>query len=67
MVERPPPTWGGGLWVFVKLVTDDGLEGVGECSWHARQNKMAAEMIKDKGSFGRHPEGPDDSGLQQPI
>ena len=34
MVAVPPPHWGGRHWIFVKLVTDDGIEGVGECTYH---------------------------------
>ncbi|MDF0599165.1 mandelate racemase/muconate lactonizing enzyme family protein [Psychromarinibacter sp. C21-152] len=27
----PPPGWGGRYWIFVKLTTDDGITGWGEC------------------------------------
>lgn len=30
VVGNPPPTWGGRYFIFVKLVTDTGIEGVGE-------------------------------------
>jgi 2-dehydro-3-deoxyphosphogalactonate aldolase len=30
VVGNPPPTWGGRYFIFVKLVTDSGIEGIGE-------------------------------------
>jgi len=30
LVENPPPGRGGGKWLFVKLTTDNGIEGIGE-------------------------------------
>ena len=30
VVGNPPPHFGGRYFVFLKLVTDDGIEGVGE-------------------------------------
>ena len=30
IVGNPPPGFGGRYFVFVKLVNDDGLEGIGE-------------------------------------
>jgi 2-dehydro-3-deoxyphosphogalactonate aldolase len=30
VVGNPPPTWGGRYFIFLKLVTDTGIEGVGE-------------------------------------
>ena len=30
VVGNPPPHRGGRNWVFLKLYTDDGIEGVGE-------------------------------------
>ena len=29
-VENPPPAHGGRTWIFVKLTTDNGIEGIGE-------------------------------------
>lgn len=49
IVEVPPPRWGGSRWVFVKLVTDEGIEGAGECSYHGQQGPMYAALIKDLG------------------
>ena len=31
VVGNPPPTRGGRYFLFLKLITDDGIEGVGEC------------------------------------
>ena len=30
VVGNPPPTWGGRYFIFVKLTTDTGIEGIGE-------------------------------------
>jgi galactonate dehydratase len=30
VVGNPPPSFGGQYFIFVKLVTDDGIEGIGE-------------------------------------
>jgi 2-dehydro-3-deoxyphosphogalactonate aldolase len=30
VVGNPPPTWGGRYFIFLKLVTDSGIEGLGE-------------------------------------
>jgi len=30
VVGNPPPTWGGRYFIFLKLVTDTGIEGLGE-------------------------------------
>ena len=30
IVENPPPSRGGANWLFVKLTTDDGIEGIAE-------------------------------------
>ena len=35
VVEVPPPHHGGRNWVFVKLITDNGIEGIGEVSMAA--------------------------------
>lgn len=49
MIDVPPPHWGGRHWIFVKLVTDEGIEGVGECTYHTRLNHVVIELIKDWG------------------
>ncbi len=30
VVGNPPPHFGGRYWVFLKLTTDNGIEGIGE-------------------------------------
>jgi len=30
VVGNPPPTWGGRYFIFLKLITDSGIEGLGE-------------------------------------
>ena len=49
LVDVPPPHWGGRRWIFVKLVTDEGIEGVGECTYHTQLNHVVIELIKDWG------------------
>ncbi len=31
IVGNPPPAWGGRYFIFVKLTTDNGISGIGEC------------------------------------
>ena len=49
LVDVPPPHWGGRRWIFVKLITDEGIEGVGECTYHTQLNHVVVELIKDWG------------------
>jgi 2-dehydro-3-deoxyphosphogalactonate aldolase len=50
IVENPPPRWGGSTWIFLKLVTDEGIEGAGESTYHDRLSpSVAVELIKDLG------------------
>ena len=49
IIENPPPGRGGNRWVIVQLVTDEGISGVAECSWHARQDGIYAALIEDLG------------------
>lgn len=49
IVEVPPPRRGGGKWIFLKLITDEGLEGVGECTYHGRLSHVYVDLIKDLG------------------
>ena len=39
LVGNVPPYRGGRCWLFVKLITDDGLEGIGE--WSTGQGGIA--------------------------
>ena len=49
IVDVPPPRKGGGRWIFLKLTTDDGIEGVGECTYHGRLTPVYVDLIKDLG------------------
>ncbi|RKU36693.1 isomerase, partial [Candidatus Poribacteria bacterium] len=40
LVDVPPPHWGGRRWIFVKLITDEGIEGAGECTYHTQLNHV---------------------------
>lgn len=47
VVGNPPPHFGGLYWVFVKLTTDDGIEGVGEVYSVPFHPKVVEQMILD--------------------
>ena len=49
LVDVPPPHWGGRRWIFVKLITDEGIEGAGECTYHTQLNHVVVALIKDWG------------------
>ena len=57
VVANPPPGWGGRYFTFVKLVTDSGISGIGECYCATFGPKPVTAMIEDV--FGRHVEGMD--------
>ena len=53
IVTAPPaPGWGGRYWILVKLTTDTGLIGWGECYAASVSPKAMAHVIADV--FGRH-------------
>ncbi|MDB3912023.1 mandelate racemase/muconate lactonizing enzyme family protein [Paracoccaceae bacterium] len=53
IVTAPPaPGWGGRYWILVKLTTDTGLDGWGECYAASVSPKAMAHVIADV--FGRH-------------
>ena len=53
IVTAPPaPGWGGRYWILVKLTTDTGLVGWGECYAASVGHKAMAHVIADV--FGRH-------------
>ncbi|MDH3263792.1 MAG: mandelate racemase/muconate lactonizing enzyme family protein [Paracoccaceae bacterium] len=54
-VAPPAPGWGGRYWTFVKLSTDDGIVGWGECYASSVGPKAMAAVIEDV--FSRHMEG----------
>ena len=47
VVSTPPPHRGGRHWVFVKLVTDDGIEGVGEIYKAPFHPLTVAKLVED--------------------
>jgi len=56
IVTAPPaPGWGGRYWILVKLTTDDGLIGWGECYAASVGPKAMEAVIRDV--FERHMEG----------
>ncbi|MEO0773242.1 MAG: mandelate racemase/muconate lactonizing enzyme family protein [Pseudomonadota bacterium] len=51
----PPPGWGGRYWILVKLTTDDGITGWGECYASSVGPEAMKHVIRDV--FERHMEG----------
>ena len=49
VVGTPPPYRGGRNWVFVKLTTDDGIDGVGEVYKAPFHPLTVAKLIEDVG------------------
>ncbi|HWK44556.1 MAG TPA: mandelate racemase/muconate lactonizing enzyme family protein [Stellaceae bacterium] len=47
VVGNPPPHFGGRYFIFLKLVTDDGIEGVGEVYSATFGPHVVARMIED--------------------
>ena len=47
VVGNPPPHFGGRYFVFLKLVTDDGVEGVGEVYAATFDPHVVARMVED--------------------
>ena len=47
VVGNPPPHFGGLYWVFVKLTTDSGVEGIGEVYSVPFHPDVVARMIED--------------------
>ena len=57
VVGNPPPRIGGRYFLFLKLVTDNGIEGVGEVYTASFGPKAIVAMIEDV--FAHHVEGAD--------
>ena len=56
LITTPPaPGWGGRYWIFVKLTTDDGITGWGEC--YAASVGPAAKEAVIGDVFARHFQG----------
>ncbi len=47
VVGNPPPYFGGRYFIFLKLVTDDGIEGVGEVYTASFRPARLVAMIED--------------------
>ena len=43
----PPPGWGGRYWILIKLTTDNGISGWGECYASSVGPTAMQEVIKD--------------------
>ncbi len=61
-VTVPPTGIGGSFWVFVKITTDDGIEGVGECYGIPVSGDIAARMVED--TFDRFIAGEDPHNIE---
>ena len=46
-VTVPPTGIGGSFWVIVKVTTDNGIEGIGECYGIPVSGDIAARMVED--------------------
>src|SRR5579859_6578551 len=49
VVGNPSPIRGGANWVFLKLLTDEGLTGIGEAFWVPFDPRATARLIEDVG------------------
>ena len=47
VVDNPPPHYGGLYWVFIKLTTDNGVEGIGEAYSVPFHPQIVTHMIED--------------------
>ncbi len=55
VVGNPAPHFGGRYFIFLKLITNDGIEGVGEVYCATFSPHIIVKMIEDV--FKRHVEG----------
>ena len=56
-VTVPPTGLGGAFWVIVKITTDNGIEGIGECYGIPVSGDIACQMVED--TFARFIAGED--------
>ena len=47
IVANPPPHFGGPYWVFLKLITDSGVEGIGEVYAVPFHPHVVKQMVLD--------------------
>ena len=45
IVGNPPPHRGGLNWVFLKLMTDEGIEGWGECNFPTWSEHTLVQLV----------------------
>src|SRR5262249_39026609 len=57
IVGNPPPGFGGRYFLFVKLITDNGIEGIGEIYCDSFGPKTVMHMASDV--FARYVQGTD--------
>lgn len=62
-VAPPAPGWGGRYWIFVKLTTACGIEGIGECYASSVGPDAMAAVITDV--FTRHMEGENPENIER--
>lgn len=62
IVGNPPPMYGGRYFIFLKLVTDTGIEGVGEVYNATFAPNVVTAMISDV--YAHHVEGIDPFGIE---
>ena len=62
VVANPPPQWGGRYFIFLKLITDDGIDGVGEVYAATFGPQAMVRLIEDV--FAHHVEGADPFGVE---
>ena len=64
IVTSPPaPGWGGRYWILVKLTTDDGITGWGECYASSVGPKAMEAVIRDV--FERHMAGENPENIER--
>ena len=64
IVTAPPaPGWGGRYWILVKLRTDTGLVGWGECYAASVGPEAMTHVIRDV--FERHMQGENPEDIEQ--
>ena len=61
-VTVPPTGIGGSFWVIVKITTDDGIEGIGECYGIPVSGDIACAMVED--TFERFIAGEDPHNIE---
>src|SRR5579871_1290731 len=57
VVANPPPSFGGRYFIFLELVTDDGIAGIGEVYGATFGPHTVVRMVEDV--FARHVDGAD--------